>query len=134
MTITLHNIAGTNAPFGYHHASAARSGTIVHLAGQVGADAAGVVADGLAAQTEQAMLNVAKALDAAGAGVEHLVKSTIYVVGWEPSMFDEFLAGALAARAQHPFPDAPLTLVGVHSLFDPSHLIEIEGIAVVPAA
>jgi enamine deaminase RidA (YjgF/YER057c/UK114 family) len=131
MTVTLHNIAGTDAPFGYHHASAAVGTTLVHLAGQVGADSDGVVAEGLAAQTEQAMLNVAKALAAAGAGVEDLVKSTIYVVGWQPSMFEAFLEGAMAARQQHPFPDSPLTLIGVHSLFEPSHLIEIEAVAVV---
>ena len=131
MTVTLHNIAGTDAPLGYHHATAARGSTIVHVSGQPGVDAAGVVADGLTAQTEQAMLNVAKALDAAGAGVEHLVKATIYVVGWEPSMFDAFVAGAMAAREHHPFPDAALTLIGVHSLLEPSHLVEIEAVAVV---
>jgi len=49
-------------------------------------------------------------------------------------MFDDFLAGALAARERHPFPDAPLTLIGVQSLFDPSHLIEIEAVAVICAS
>ncbi len=133
MTVTLHNIAGIDAPVGYHHASAARGTTIVHIAGQVGTDPDGVLADGLAAQTEQAMLNVAKALDAAGARVEDLVKSTLYVVGWEPSMFDALVEGSIAAGQQHPFPDVPLTLIGVHSLFEPGHLIEIEAVAVVDA-
>src|SRR5688572_10548711 len=62
MTVTFHNIAGTDAPFGYHHATAARGTTIVHVSGQPGVDEHGVVAGGLAAQTEQAMVNVAKAL------------------------------------------------------------------------
>lgn len=131
MTMTLHNIAGTEAPLGYHHASVARGTAIVHVSGQPGVDADGVVAEGLAAQTEQAMVNVAKALEAAGARVEDVVKSTIYVVGWEPSMFEAFLVGAMAARERHPFPDAALTLIGVASLFEPSHLVEIEAVAVV---
>ena len=131
MPATLHNIAGTEAPFGYHHATVARGSTIIHVSGQPGVDADGVVAEGLAAQTEQAMLNVAKALEAAGATVEDIVKSTIYIVGWDPSMLDAFMTGALAARAHHPFPDAALTLIGVHSLFVPEHLVEIEAVAVV---
>ena len=131
MTVTLHNIADTDAPLGYSHATAARGTTIVHVSGQVGADAAGVLREGLAAQTEQAMLNVAKALEAAGARVEDLVKSTIYIAGWDPSMLDAFLTGAMAARQHHPFPDAALTLIGVHSLFEPDHLVEIEAVAVV---
>jgi enamine deaminase RidA (YjgF/YER057c/UK114 family) len=134
MTVTLHNIAGSDAPLGYSHATAARGTTIVHVSGQVGYDADGVLAEGLAAQTLQAMLNVAKALEAAGARVEDLVKSTIYIVGWEPSKLEGFLTGAMAAREHHPFPDAALTLVGVHSLFEPGHLIEIEAVAVVDGA
>lgn len=131
MTVTFHNIAGADAPLGYSHASAARGTTIVHVSGQVGYDADGVLADGLAAQTEQAMLNVAKALDAAGARVEDVVKTTVYVAQWDPSMLDAFLAGAMAGREHHPFADAALTLIGVHSLFEPEHLIEIEAVAVV---
>ena len=46
-------------------------------------------------------------------------------------MLDAFLTGAMAAREHHPFPDAALTLVGVHSLFEPDHLVEIEAVAVV---
>jgi enamine deaminase RidA (YjgF/YER057c/UK114 family) len=131
MTVTLHNIEGTEAPFGYHHAAVARGTAVVHVSGQIGTDEDGVVAEGLAAQTELAMRNLAKALDAAGARVEDIVKSTIYVVAWDPSKFEDFVVGAMAAREHHPFPDAALTLVGVQALFDPSHLVEIEAVAVI---
>ena len=41
---------------------------------------------------------------------------------------------AMAAGEKHAFPDAALTLIGVHSLFEPGHLIEIEAVAVVDDA
>jgi len=131
MTITLHNIEGMDPPVGYSHATAARGDLIVHVSGQVGADDDGVVADGLTAQTERALRNVARALEAAGATMQDVVKSTFYVVGWDPSQFDALVAGAMAVQADHPSRDAALTLVGVQSLFDPAHLIEIEAVAVV---
>ena len=132
MSITLHNITGAPAPQNYSHATSARGDTIVHISGQVGTDENGeVVAGGLAAQAERAMLNVALALEAAGAGVEDIAKTTLYVVDWDPSMFEEFARGAEAARQQYPFPNAALTLIGVKSLFTPEMLIEIEAVAVV---
>jgi len=67
MTVTLHNITGIEPPPIGSHATAARGNCIVHIAGQVGADEQGVVASGLAAQMERALLNVALALEAAGA-------------------------------------------------------------------
>jgi enamine deaminase RidA (YjgF/YER057c/UK114 family) len=131
MTVTLHNIPGFGAPQGYSHAAAARGELIVHVSGQVGEDEQGTVADGLAAQTEQALRNVARALEAAGASPQDVVKSTFYVVAWDPSKLDDFLTGAIAARVDHPFPDAALTLIGVQSLFIPEHLVEVEAVAVV---
>ncbi len=59
-------------------------------------------------------------------GQDHL-----YVVGWDPSQFEALVTGLMAAQVDHPFPDAPLTLIGVQTFFDPAHLIEIEAVAVV---
>jgi enamine deaminase RidA (YjgF/YER057c/UK114 family) len=132
MTTTFHNIAGATPPPGGSHATAARGNLIVHISGQVGTDERGqVVAGGLAAQTERALLNVALALEAAGATPDDLVKMTTYVVGWEPSMLDDLLRGGSAAFAQRPFPAVATTLIGVASLFSPEMLVEIEGVAVV---
>jgi enamine deaminase RidA (YjgF/YER057c/UK114 family) len=134
MAVTLHNIAGAATPQWYSHATAARGSTIVHVAGQVGTDEQGnLVPGGLAAQAEQAMLNVVAALHAAGAGVGDLVKTTMYVVDWHPSMMPELAQGGEAARRRHPIPDAALTLIGVKSLFTPEMLIEIDAVAVVDA-
>jgi len=68
---------------------------------------------------ERALLNVALALDAAGATLDDLAKMTAYVVDWDISMFDELMRGGRAAREQRPFPDVALTLIGVQSLFTP---------------
>jgi enamine deaminase RidA (YjgF/YER057c/UK114 family) len=131
MTVTRHNIAGIEPPPGGSHATAARGNRIVHISGQVGTDEHGqVVTGGLAAQTERALLNVALALEAAGAKPEDLVKMTTYVVNWDPSMLDELIRGGSAARAALPFPAVALTLIGVASLFTPEMLVEIDAVAV----
>jgi len=67
MTVTAHNIPGFDPPPFSSHATAARGNTIVHVSGQVGTDDTGTLAKGVAAQTERAILNVATALQAAGA-------------------------------------------------------------------
>ena len=132
MPATLHNIPGRPAPEAfYSHAAVATGTRVVHVSGQPGTDAGGeVVPGGLAAQTEQALRNVAAALEAAGARAEDVVKSTFYVVNWEPSMLEELGRGGMAARADIPFPDAALSLIGVASLFTPEMLIEIDAVAV----
>lgn len=131
MTVTLHNIAGLDAPALGCHATAARGNVIVHLSGQVGSDESGaIVAGGLSAQMERALLNMALALEAAGATVDDLAKMTAYVVDWHPSMIEDLMRGGAAARASVPFRDVALTLIGVKSLFTPEMLVEIEAVAV----
>jgi len=131
MTIEYLNTPGVPEPQGFTHISIAGGDRIIHIAGQVGQDEHGdIVPGGLAAQTERALLNLGRALDAAGASESDLVKVTVYVVGWEPSMFDDLAAGLGAAQAARPGPEVPVTLIGVHSLFQPDMLVEIEGVAV----
>jgi enamine deaminase RidA (YjgF/YER057c/UK114 family) len=131
MTIEYLNTPGVPEPQGFTHVSIAGGDRMIHVAGQVGQDENGdIVEGGLAAQAERALLNLGRALDAAGASESDLVKITIYVVGWEPSMFEQLVAGLGAAQAQRPGPEVPVTLIGVHSLFRPDMLVEIEGVAV----
>jgi enamine deaminase RidA (YjgF/YER057c/UK114 family) len=131
MTIEYLNTPGVPEPQGFTHVSIAGGDRTIHIAGQVGQDENGdIVEGGLAAQAERALLNLGRALDAAGASESDLVKITIYVVGWEPSMFGQLVAGLGAAQAQRPGPEVPVTLIGVHSLFRPDMLVEIEGVAV----
>jgi enamine deaminase RidA (YjgF/YER057c/UK114 family) len=132
MSIEYLNTPGVPEPQGFTHISIA-SGfeRMIHVAGQVGQDENGdMVPGGLAAQAERALLNLGSALQAAGASESDLVKITVYVAGWEPSMFEELVSGLGAAQAQRPGPQVPVTLVGVHSLFQPDMLVEIEGVAI----
>jgi enamine deaminase RidA (YjgF/YER057c/UK114 family) len=132
MSIELRDAPGLQQPVGFSHVSIASPGQLVHLAGHGGADADGNVDGDLAQQTERALLNLAEALDAAGAVPEHLVKLTVLVVGWRESMLGDLLEGFIAAAAVRPMPPVPLTLHGVQSLFLDSMLVEVEGVAVLP--
>ena len=132
MTIELRNADALAPPAGFSHASTAPAGRIVHLAGQIGTDAEGNLPDGLAAQTEQALLNLVTALTGASdASVDDLAKVTIYVVGWRESMQPELFEGIGKAASVNRLPLVPITLIGVHSLFLDAALIEIEATAVI---
>lgn len=131
MPIELRNSDALAAPAGFSHLSIATGSRVVHLAGQLGTSPEGeIVPDGLAAQTERALLNFGLALDAAGANEQDLAKVTIYVVGWNPSMLEDLFAGFTAAAKARPRPDVPVTLIGVQALFQPDALIEVEGVAI----
>jgi enamine deaminase RidA (YjgF/YER057c/UK114 family) len=133
MAVTPHNIPGhPDPPPGFCHATAAEGKKVVHISGQVGTDESGQLAEGgLAGQTERALINVKKALEAAGASVDDMVRVRFYIKDWDPSMFEEFGRGAAAASSQVTFPPVAVTLLGVSSLFTPDMLIEIEAVAVV---
>lgn len=131
MAIELRNSDLLPKPQGFSHASIADPGKIVHFAGQIGTDANGALADGLAAQITQALVNLVDAFPAGEAGPEHLAKMTIYIVGWRESMQGELVEGLTAAGAKTRLPQVPITLIGVQSLFLDAALVEIEATAVI---
>jgi enamine deaminase RidA (YjgF/YER057c/UK114 family) len=118
------------APKGYSHVVSASGGTTVYVAGQVAFDAEGrVVGPGdLRVQTEQVFKNLVRALAAAGARIEDLVKITIFVVDYEPA--DREVIREVRGRFIEGPPPAS-TLVGVQALVMPELMIEIEAIAVI---
>ena len=62
------------------YSPAIASGDLLFCSGQLGMDpATGDLRDGVAAQTEQALVNLRALLAAAGFGVEHVVKCTIFL-------------------------------------------------------
>ena len=135
MPVELSNVPGRAEPQGFVHVGVATGSKTVYLAGQVSQDAEGAtVAKGdLAGQTEQALLNVAGALESVGASFDDIAKVTLYVVDWEPSKIGAIGAGAGAAAAKLGVnPVKPSTLIGVKALFDPDYLIEIDATAVLP--
>jgi enamine deaminase RidA (YjgF/YER057c/UK114 family) len=103
----------------------------VFVSGQVGVDEHKALAgDGsLAAQTERAFDNLARALESAGAALADVTKLTIYVVGYQPD-HAEVIGPVLGKR----FPPGRLpacSLIGVQALARREFLIEIDAIAVV---
>ena len=84
-----------------------------------------VVAPGdFARQAEQAARNLLAALDAAGIGIDSVLKTTIYVAAGERSD----LVAVWRVVSQH-LGRAPSTLLGVSLLGYPGQLVEIEAVA-----
>jgi enamine deaminase RidA (YjgF/YER057c/UK114 family) len=79
-------------------------------------------------QTEQVMANLATALNAAGAGMTDVVKTTIYVAS---DQREDLLAAWNVISAVFGDHDVPSTLLGVAVLGYPDQLVEVEAIAAV---
>jgi enamine deaminase RidA (YjgF/YER057c/UK114 family) len=122
------DVPGLAEPPGYRHYAVARGTRLVFTAGAVPLDPTGnLVGSGdHQAQTEQ-VANLLAALDAAGAGPDDVVKTTVYVVGEgsEPKV----AVWGVVQRSE--LATAPSTLVGVASLGYSGQLVEIEAVAVV---
>lgn len=132
MTVRLLNPEGLPAIPLYHHVAVATGNTHVHLAGQVAWDEHGqLVAQDLAGQVAQVYRNVAKGLAAAGATFHDVVRFTWYVVNWERSMYDDFIAGVEQASREFDLPRPPLAAIGVDILFEEGILVEAEVTAVI---
>src|ERR671914_1143564 len=86
MAVEALNPDGLAKPDLYRQVAVATGSRMVFLAGQVARDADGapVGAGDLAAQVEQALRNVATALDAAGGTFDDVAKLAVYVVDWAP--------------------------------------------------
>src|SRR5262245_52442242 len=112
-----------------HIVEIAGDARIVFFAGQLGVDTngkfAGVPGD-FKAQAVQAFENLKAALEAAGAGFEHLVKINNYLVDIERNMpafrevRDRYIVGAQRPAS---------TTIGVPALARPGGLFEIEAVA-----
>lgn len=118
----------------YHQVAVATGSRMVFLAGQVAVDSDGeLVGEGdLAAQVEQVYLNLAVALEAAGATFADVAKLTCYLVDYKPEDFPLFMEGRDRAVRKlgiaEPLP--PFTGIGVAALAGPGLLVEIEAVAV----
>ena len=107
---------------------------LVFTGGQVAWDATGRPVGGdLAAQFRQTWANLDAVLEAAGTSRRHVVKETIYLVGYTPDRFPE-VAPLIADSRPDGVPAPASSCVGVTSLFADGFLVEIEVVALVPAA
>lgn len=135
MGVVVKNPEGLPAPDAYRQVAVATGTRTVYLAGQVARTAQGepVGVGDLAAQVEQAFLNVATGLASAGAGFEDVAKLTVYVVDLTPEKLGAFAEGAgRAAATLGVDPRRPITLLGIASLAEPDLLVEIDAVAVLP--
>ncbi len=135
MPIELFNPDGLPKPDVYRQVAIATGTRTVYLAGQVARDAEGqpVGAGDLAAQVEQAYLNVATALSAVGGSFADIAKITLYLVDWKPEKMAALGEGVGRAAARlGADPVRPVTLIGVAALGEPDLLVEVDATAVLP--
>lgn len=106
------------------YSQAIRAGGLVFSAGQTGSEpATGELADGVAAQADRALQNLAAVLQAAGTGFDRVVKTTIYLV----EMADFGAVNEVYARHLSP-PYPARSTIAVKAL-PKGALVEIEMIA-----
>lgn len=133
--VELMNPEGLSKPEYYRQVAIAEGTRTVYLAGQVAHTPDGeLVGPGdLAAQAEQAMVNVATAVKAAGGTFDDVAKLTFYIVDWRPEKMADFGDGLRRAGRRLGLDlRRPSTLIGVTALAEPGFLVEIEAIAVLP--
>ena len=117
------------APYAYA-AVAPPGARLIFTAGACPLDAAGeTVAPGdIAAQAEQVMQNLRTALQAAGADLGDVLKTTVYVA---TQRREDLVTAWEVVRRHFGSHDAPSTLLGVSVLGYPDQLVEVEAVAAV---
>jgi enamine deaminase RidA (YjgF/YER057c/UK114 family) len=130
MPRTISNPDGIHPPPGYSHTAVATGTRLGFVAGQVALDRDFqlVGGDDLAAQTRQAMKNLALALDELGASWDDVVQATVYTT--RPHDY-EAIGGAMAQSMGGSAPPAQV-LLGVTGLALPEFLVEIELVVSLP--
>lgn len=128
MAVEYRTVDGLAEPPGYSHVAIARGDTLVFTAGAVPLDDRGelVGAGDVEAQTQRALANLLRQLEAGGARPADVVKTTVYVVGAS----HDLQARVWAAVQGSALAAAPSTLVGVALLGYRGQLVEVEATAV----
>jgi enamine deaminase RidA (YjgF/YER057c/UK114 family) len=117
------------APYAY--AAVTGPGQFVFTAGACPLDNDGnvVAVDDFAGQAEQVMANLVTALQAAGAQLSDVVKTTVFVVSSRQADLGRVWEVVRTAFGDH---DAPSTLLGVSVLGYDNQLVEVEAVAIRP--
>jgi enamine deaminase RidA (YjgF/YER057c/UK114 family) len=117
----------TRAPYAY--AAITGAGRMIFTAGACPLDAEGstVAVGDVAGQARQVMANLVTTLQASGAELSDVVKTTIYVASADRA---DLVSAWDVIRASFGDHDAPSTLLGVSVLGYNDQLVELEAIAV----
>jgi enamine deaminase RidA (YjgF/YER057c/UK114 family) len=133
MAVEVVNPNGLPKPETYRQLSIATGTKLVFLSGQVARDADGKpVGEGdLAAQVEQAYLNIGTALAEVGGSFDDVAKLTVYIVDWDAAKLPALGEGVARAAAKLGVdPVKPMTLLSVTALGEPDLLVEVDATAV----
>lgn len=119
-----------SGPYAELIAQGVRVGNLLHLSGQVGMDAEGVIPESIVEQASMAYANVLSVLAEFGASMDHIVDETFYVTNVDE--VHEYLEPIFAARAEAygKQPEVTQTLVGVNALFLPGLKLEVKCVAI----
>ena len=103
---------------------------LVFVAGQTGVDPSGKAEQEFRAQAMQAFTNIKTALASVGGSMDHVVRITTYLTDIQQNadIYREVRASFLSNKSALP----ASTLVQVTRLADPSYLIEVDAIAILP--
>jgi 2-iminobutanoate/2-iminopropanoate deaminase len=125
------NPSGMTQPTGYSQLVEVNGPhRLVFVAGQTGVDAGGKAARGFRAQMVQAYANIRTALTSAGGSMDNVVRLTTYITDIEQNadIYREVRASTFTNKNALP----ASTLVQVTRLADPSYLVEVDAIAILP--
>jgi enamine deaminase RidA (YjgF/YER057c/UK114 family) len=122
--------SGWPMPKGYANGMAAE-GRLVVTGGVIGWDTANQLADGFVAQVRQTLENIVAILAEGGAGPQHLVRLTWYVVDMDEYLDNLKALGAIYREVMGAHYPA-MALVQVVRLVEKAARVEIEATAVVP--
>jgi enamine deaminase RidA (YjgF/YER057c/UK114 family) len=120
----------TGVPYAYVATTRDRR-LLVFTAGACPLDGSGetVAVGDVVSQADQAMTNLGVALSSAGARLDDVVKTTVYVASSDRS---DLVAAWDVVRRHFGDHDPPSTLLGVSVLGYPDQLVEVEAIAALP--
>lgn len=134
MAFTLINPASLGAPKGYANGLLADAGgRLLFIAGQIAwDDAQKIVSEDFVEQFDKALANVTAVLTAAGGAPENIARLVIYVT--DKIQYRERTSEVGERYRKHMGRHFPaMVLVQVAGLLDDAAMVEIEGIAVLPA-
>jgi enamine deaminase RidA (YjgF/YER057c/UK114 family) len=123
------NPAELGRPSGFSHVVSVPAGRLVFLAGQTALNAQGqIVGSGVVEQFERALGNLLTALRAAGGRPADLVSVTVYLVDLDDYRAHAAEVGEVWRRlVGREYP--AMAAVGVHRLWDPAALVEVQAVA-----